>query len=799
MGRSRRIALAPRAARRARVLAPALALLVLSAPASAQPATTTFTDVTAAAGLDYGPSLLASTLQRCIDRAGEVSGPASDDPVLAYCNIMADSGGATVGDYNGDGLPDLYVLRYDRPALLFENQGDGTFVEVAAEVGVDLAGQVDFAKDQSVGGAVFGDIDNDGDEDLYVLTQHTEHFLLFINDGGRHGPHGRPRFTEEALARGAGVPGDVAARRGGESPAIGDYDRDGWLDLFTTEWSVGATSCDLWRQRLLHNRGAGSPAAPGYFEDVTLRAGVILTDRDHSGPFGFSPAFVDLDGDGWPDLAVASDYGTSRLFWNDRRGGFIDAAAPVVAGGGGGWRPTEPTQAQGMGTAFGDYDNDGDLDWFMTSILAPAERLDGNRLYRNTGARFFDSVASEAGVSDGGWAWGTAFFDMDNDGDLDLVVTNGFPSYGLDDKPTRLFENLGDGTFREVGALAGFHDSVQGRTVVAFDYDGDGDLDLFIGRLGEVGGTLYRNDLNTPGAPPAADYLRVRVQGRVSNRDGRGARVRVTPSDGGTTQVREIGATSHFGGESERVAHFGLGAGFSAAARTVDVDVVFLSGLEVHERGVAPDQVLTVVEPDAASLVTPPPVPGPAQDCDGDGQPDSCAPDCNGNGRPDACDLADHVDTDCNANGVPDACDLAAFLLLDCNTNGEADLCEIQCHPALDADGDGVIDYCVTGCDETGHCPGVDPDHPECVSAPDAGVPDAGMPDAGMPDAGVRDAGVDGGVPDAGHADGGNPGARDGGGCALAPAAARSAGAPWLVLAAAMCGFALRRRSRGER
>ena len=230
--------------------------------------------------------------------------------------------------------------------------------------------------------------------------------------------------------------------------------------------------------------------------------------------------------------------------------------------------------------------------------------------------------------------------------------------------------------------------------------------------------------------------------------------------------------------------------------------VTFPSGLEVERRRVAPDQVLAVVEPDAPSLVSPPPVPAPTEGCDLAEAPDLCAPDCNGNGRADACDLADGLDTDCDGNGVPDSCDVASLTLLDCNLNGVPDVCEIACHPALDGDGDGVIDYCVTGCDERGVCPGVDPDHPECVNAPDAGVPDGGV-DAGMGDAGAPDGGLDAGLSDAGATppDAGAGSSRAGGGCALDVAAATGAASPpWapaLAFASWLLVLARRRRRAG--
>ncbi|MCA9529638.1 MAG: CRTAC1 family protein, partial [Myxococcales bacterium] len=687
------------------VLVSAAVALTLTLSARAQPPPTTFEEVAARVGIDYR-AMTDETWATC---APIFDTPTSGSLAAEYCVPGANTGGATVGDYNGDGLPDLYVLRYDRPALLYENQGDGTFVDVAAEVGVDLAAQVDFAHQQAAGGAVFADVDNDGDEDLYVLTQFTDRFLLFINDGERHGDRGRPHFTEQALERGAAVPGGDPRTRVGMSAAVGDYDRDGWLDLFTSAWSTGTLACGPTPERLLHNLGGAIPARPGSFEDVTAAVGALMVDAHHDGPYGFAPAFVDLDGDGWPDLAVVSDYGTSRLYWNERDGTFADGTG----------RSGAASVHFAMAEAFGDVDGDGDLDWLISGPFSPAyPELEGTRLLRNDGSRRFVDATDAAGVVDAGWGWGAVFFDMDNDGDLDLFVANGYPAEGLARTRNRVFENRGDGTFRDVTAAVGIADTDQGRAAQVLDYDGDGDLDVFVASYGPAGGKLYRNALNTPGAPPAADYLRVRVVGTVSNRDGRGARVLVTPSDGGATQVREIGTGSHFGGASELVAHFGLGAGFAAAGRTVDVHVTFPSGVEVDARAVAPDQVLTLVEPAGTSLVTSPPVPPPPGDCDGDGAPDFCAPDCDGNGRPDVCDLADGLDADCDGNGVPDACDLAALALSDCDGDGVPDRCAIEADPGLDADGDGRLDAC------------------------DARSADAGLPDAAVPDAGAADGGA---------------------------------------------------------
>ncbi len=500
---------------------PAMALLALPAHAG-----TTFTDVTAEAGLAY--------LQH--------APPEPPDCIVGSlaCDVDRMTGGAAVADVDGDGCPDLFATRLDAPDLLFRNDCAGGFTDATAAAG--LAGF-----DLHSNGAAFADIDNDGDPDLLVTvvgngSGPSNRNYLFVNDGSGV-------FTEEAVARGAALASTDP--RLTWSVAFGDFDRDGFVDFHVTEWLASAHS------RLLRNRGA---AAPGHFEDVTEAVGLSF-----AGVNGFASTFVDLDGDGWQELAVAGDFGTSRLFWNEG-GTFTDGT--VAAGVG--------TDENGMGSAFGDYDGDGDLDWFVTSIFDPDASCDGgnciwgytgNRLYENEGGRVFRDATDDAGVRDGRWGWGTVFFDMDNDGDLDLVMTNGMDvaHTGIEDAfnadPMRLWENDGSGAMTEVSAAAGLTDTASGKGLLTFDYDGDGDLDLFV--VNNAGAPrLYRNDLAGD-----ARWLRLRIEGDGSSREALGARVEVWPRYDGPPQVREVGAASHFLGQSEPELHFGLGPGIERVDR----------------------------------------------------------------------------------------------------------------------------------------------------------------------------------------------------------------------------------------
>jgi hypothetical protein len=504
-----------------------LALLLCGGTASTATADVHFSDVTAAAGIDYVQLVSPGDL-----------------PALEPIYM---SGGAAAGDYDRDGFPDLYVTRLDAPDLLYRNRGDGSFEDVTGAAGL--------GRDLHTNGAGWGDIDNDGDLDLYVTTMGESRHLLFVNDG-----HGG--FREEAEARGAQLPSPNPTL--GYSVAFGDYDGDGWLDLFVGEWRPQPFNPGLppANARLLRNRGA---AQPGFFDDTTDEAGVALDGvvGSNLGTFAFTPRFTDLDGDRWPDLTIAADFGESRLFWNQGDGSFVDGTEAAGVGG----------DENGMGSAVGDYDGDGRLDWFVTSIFDPDDAcqgapcdwgLTGNRLYRNEGGRVFSDRTDEAGVRDGYWGWGAAFLDYDNDGDLDLGMVNGqaFPFNPrldqalarFDPDPMRLWRNDGPGPFAEVSAAVGLGAAERhGKGLLTFDYDRDGDLDLFVSNnAGRP--VLYRNDAGNRGG-----WLRVELRGRHSNRDGIGARVTVIPKRGGRAQVQEISGGSHFLSQSEAAAHFGLG------------------------------------------------------------------------------------------------------------------------------------------------------------------------------------------------------------------------------------------------
>jgi enediyne biosynthesis protein E4 len=518
-----------------RVVQLVLVALAILAPTSAR--AVIFTDVTAAAGINHiqtDPELLEFL------------------PGEAFF-----AGGAAAGDFDGDGLVDLVFPRLNDTDILYRNRGDGTFEPRTSAAG--------FIIPTYTNGVVSGDVDNDGDLDLYMTSVGYTRNYLYLNNG--HGV-----FSDAGINHSAALASNVV--RSGQGASFGDYDRDGYLDLVTGDWGNFVASS---QSRLLRNRGV---TQPGSFEDVTVAAGLNTYRKNRT--YRFAPRFVDLDRDGHLDLAIASDFETSQLFWNNGDGTFTDGTLAAGVG----------TDFNGMGSTFGDYDGDGDLDWFITNITNspdhPGPFGGFNRLYRNDGNRQFTDVTEAAGVRDSRWSWGTTFFDYDNDGDLDLTATNGYNGPGWIDDQTFLWRN-DNGVFTDVSDTLGITDAGQGRGQIHLDYDADGDLDLLVIN-NAAAPVLYRNDGGNDN-----HFLRINPRGTESNRDGIGAWITVTPDldDPARQLVWEIDGGSSFVSQNERTAHFGLGD----SDEPVDlVTIVWPSGIVQRLYDVTVDQTLLVVE-----------------------------------------------------------------------------------------------------------------------------------------------------------------------------------------------------------
>ena len=491
------------------------------------------------------------------------------------------AGGVAVGDYNGDGWLDIYFVQGDLGTnKLFENRSQGgsfAFVDVTEDAGV-TGRREDWAS-----GPAFADYDGDGDLDLFVGGIEFSEVRVFNNEGDGS-------FREVTAASGLGN----IARKNSIGFAFGDYDLDADVDLFIAHWTFTpgelptGTTLHLWR-----NNGDGTFAD---VSDESLISGIIIeAEFDYT----FSPTFADIDDDGDLDLLVAADAGTSQVLINqgDVGGGlytFEYATDRNVI-----------NDENGMGSSVADFDNDGDLDWFVTAISLgdePDSRptpddnagfdLGGNRLYRNEGNGIFSDQTDTAGVRKGYWGWGSCAADFNNDGFLDIFHVNGMDEPGTNaylDDPSRLFINNGDGSFTEYSEPLGINDRKMGRGVVCFDGDQDGDIDIIIANNNDSA-TLYRNDGGNQ-----FNYLNVELQGDAPNTQALGARVYLSVD--GSTQLREIHNGNNFVSQNPAEQHFGLDQSPSADS----LRVVWPDGTETSRSNINVNQRVTVSYPDTWS------------------------------------------------------------------------------------------------------------------------------------------------------------------------------------------------------
>lgn len=509
--------------------------------------------------------------------------------------------GVAIGDYDNDGRPDVFVVSKTDRSKLFRNLGGWRFEDTTVAAGLD---RDDSAPDPGVWkqGAAFADVNNDGWLDLYQCRVFAPN-QLFINQGDG-------TFREEAAARGLAV--EDASGTG----AFCDYDRDGWLDVFIqTNMFDAARNPTGQRDRLFRNTGDGR------FVEVTAASGI-------SGPtLSHSATWWDYNHDGWPDMYAASDFSPpDALYRNNGDGTFtnvVDAVAPH-------------TPYSSMGADLGDVNNDGLVDLLVADMATTTHEKDQrgmasaralsredqgrpelapqylrNALLLSTGTDALQEAAILAGISATDWTWSVRLEDFDQDGRLDLHLTNGMTrefqnadlreriilSENLGERMRLLrespvlnerniaFRNAGDLRFEDVSTAWGLdHDGVSFGTACG-DLDGDGDLDLVYGNY-EATASVLRNDAD------AGHAVIFALRGTRSNRFGVGAIVRIETASG--VQVRPLVLARGYLSTSEPVLHFGLGAD----DRILRATVSWPSGHEQTFADLAADCRYTITEPD---------------------------------------------------------------------------------------------------------------------------------------------------------------------------------------------------------
>ena len=444
-------------------------------------------------------------------------------------------GGVAVADFNQDGWEDIFLpMLGTAPDRLFINNTDGTFTNRATEWGVDAT--------HIGGGMAIGDYDNDGLLDMFLASHGTA--TGYIPDA--HFLYRNLGDSFEDVAEAAGVRQTSPVAYDGYGATFGDSDLDGDLDLFVAGWQIASDG-----NRYFRNNGNGT------FTDVT--ATHIEAAADLVNVRGFSPQFIDMNDDRYPELLLAGDFGTSRYLINNGDGTFTDGTAFSGTG----------LDDYGMGHCVGDFNGDGLMDWYVTSIFGFFHSQDilGNKLYSNLGNHVYEEISNTAGVDDGGWGYGAAAVDFDHDGDQDLVENNGWFQPEWVGEPSYLFlTNDSSPSFQESGTVCDLAHVCEGRGLAHLDYDKDGDQDLLICALGEPF-KLFRNDL----AGPQTNWLRVKLKTFGSPAaiapNGFGAKIVVTRL--GKAQVDIMNAGASFLSQSELVSHFGLKG--SPKADTVEV------------------------------------------------------------------------------------------------------------------------------------------------------------------------------------------------------------------------------------
>jgi hypothetical protein len=471
-----------------------------------------------------------------------------------HIDINQMGGGVAVFDLNNDGYDDLYLTGGSSDDKLFLNNQDETFTDISASSGISLMAGIHTV------GVTTGDIDNDGDRDIFVTTFRNDTNRLLLNNGDN-------TFTDISVSAG------ITAMDWSTSATMGDFDDNGYLDIYVANYTTYGT-------QPFYSSLSGGIRNTLYMNDGSLNFTDVSTSSatDNIGT-SLAVAFTNFDDDTDVDLFVGNDfgynYGANTFYQNNASlGTFSDVGTSTFT----------DYEIDAMGIAIGDFDEDLDLDYYVSNMME-------NLLHVRDSALTFDESALEALVqADTLISWGTFFFDYDNDTYLDLFVANGGVMMMADPEPNVLFKNMENGTFQDLAMLQGVDSVKRSRGAAYGDFNNDGKLDFVVANVGPNEATTSGTSIYMSNVPSSNHWIAFELEGYYANRDAFGTQVIL--NTGGRSFIREIGGGSSYLSQNSSRVYFGLGDLESIA----NVMIIWPNGHEEYVGGFAVDTLYQLSE-----------------------------------------------------------------------------------------------------------------------------------------------------------------------------------------------------------